>query len=173
MEIDGIKYVADGGFISSSDGTKTTVIDQKDVVPILSTLRYIPDKTTKKTCYTFQVYKGGKYLVKSIHYYGDFDGGNNPPVFDLIIEGTKWSTVNTTQDYLKGLASFYEIIVMSRDEKLSVCLAWNKDTVSSPFISALQVQSVGDLLYNGTEFNKYALMTVARHSFTSQGETIG
>ncbi|CDO97171.1 unnamed protein product [Coffea canephora] len=167
-----LKYLADDAFISPQ-GTKTATINQTDVLPILSTLRYIPDKTTKKKCYKFQALKGGKYLVKSIFYYGNFDGGTNPPVFDLIIEGTKWSTVNTTQDYLNGLASFYEIIVMARDEKLSVCLAWNDHTVSSPFISALQVHSLNDLMYDGTNFDKYALMTVARHSFAAHGETIG
>ncbi|KAL3515274.1 hypothetical protein ACH5RR_022176 [Cinchona calisaya] len=173
VETGELKYVADNAFVLS-EGTKTATINQTDVLPILSTLRYILDKTIKKKlCYNFQVLRGGKYLVKTIFYYGNFDGGTNPPVFDLIIEGTKWSTVNTTQDYLKGLASFYEIIFVARDNKLTVCLSWNNETVSSPFISALEVHSLNDLMYNATDFNKYALMTVARHSFAPQGETIG
>lgn len=169
VEISQLKYVADGSFISP-ENTKTAAIDEPNVLPILSTVRYIPDKATKKKCYTFPVDKGAKHLVKTTFYYGRFDGGTSPPVFDLIIDGTKWSTVNTTEDFSKGLASYYEIILVARGKRLSVCLSYNEKTVSSPFISALQVQLVDNSLYNTTDFNRYALMTVARHTFGPAGD---
>lgn len=118
--------------------------------------------------------KGGKYLVKTIYYYGGFDGGNEPPVFDQIIDGTKWSTVNTTEDYAVGGTSYYEAIFMAQNKFLSVCLARNEYTAvgSSPFISSLEVYNLDDSVYNSTNFDKYALATVARSSFGSSGDII-
>lgn len=117
--------------------------------------------------------KGAKYLVRTTYYYGGFDGGDKPPVFDQIIDGTKWGVVDTTGDYANGLSSYYDIVVLAMAKSLSVCLARNQNTKSSPFISALEVEHLEDSLYNTTDFNKYALSTVARSSFGSDGESIG
>lgn len=111
--------------------------------------------------------------MRTTYYYGGFDGGNEPPVFDQIIQGTKWSTVNTTEDYLNGMTSYYEIIVASMTKALSVCLARNEHTTSSPFISALEVEYLEDSMYNSTDFTKYALSTVARSNFGAEGDAIG
>ncbi|XWS62897.1 hypothetical protein CRYUN_Cryun06bG0050100 [Craigia yunnanensis] len=89
-----VTYILDDGF--TFDGNKTA-IKTKGLLPILTTLRYFPDMSARKYCYKFQAIKGGKYLVRTIYCYGGFDGGKEPPVFDQIIGGTKWSVVNTTQ----------------------------------------------------------------------------
>lgn len=106
--------------------------------------------------------------MRTIYYYGGFDGGKEPPVFDQIIGGTKWSIVNTTEDYANGLTSFYEIIVVAPTKTLSVCLARNTHTASSPFISAIEVITVDDSMYNSTDFANYALVTVARGAFGNE-----
>ncbi|XP_073287006.1 probable LRR receptor-like serine/threonine-protein kinase At1g67720 [Primulina huaijiensis] len=166
-----IEYVSDDEYISV--GNKTT-LDRPDILPRLQTLRYFPNAKARKYCYTFPVIKGGKYLVKTIYYYGGFNGGNEPPVFDQIIDGTKWSTVNTTEDYAVGGTSYYEAIFMAQNKFLSVCLARNEHTAvgSSPFISSLEVYNLDDSVYNSTNFEKYALATVARSSFGSSGDII-
>ncbi|KAK2991512.1 hypothetical protein RJ640_016547, partial [Escallonia rubra] len=169
IEERGLKYSTDEGFISVGN---ITTLKQPGLLPILSTLRYFPDTSARKYCYEFPVIKGGKFLVRTTYYYGGFDGGKQPPVFDQIIDGTKWSTVNTTEEYANGLSSYYEIIVTTRTKTLSVCLARNEHTVSSPFISALELQSLDNSLYNSTNFGQYALSTVARHCFGSDGDTI-
>ncbi|KAK6946121.1 Malectin-like domain [Dillenia turbinata] len=132
---------------------------------ILTTLRFFPDEKSRKYCYVIPVVKGGKYLVRTTYYYGDFDGKKEPPVFDQIIDGTKWSTVNTTEDFAKGSSSYYEIIVVTPGKQMSVCLARNEHTVSSPFISGLEVETLEDSMYNSTDFEKSALISVARNSF--------
>ncbi|XVF01252.1 hypothetical protein REPUB_Repub04eG0071900 [Reevesia pubescens] len=164
-----ITYIPDDGF--TFVGNKTA-LKSKDLLPILTTLRYFPDKIARKYCYTFQAIKGGKYLVRTIYYYGGFDGGKEPPVFDQIIGGTKWSVVNTTEDYANGLSSYYEIILVAPAKTLSVCLARNNQTVSSPFISAIEVISLDDSIYNSTDFARYALVTVARSTFGNQEDSI-
>lgn len=161
----GMTYIPDDGFTFT--GNKTS-LDAKGLHPILSTLRYFPDKVARKYCYTFQAIKGSKYLVRTIYYYGSFDGGKEPPVFDQIVGGTKWSVVNTTEDYANGLSSYYEIILVADIKILSVCIARNNQTVSSPFISAIEVISLDDSMYNSTDFGAYALVTVARSSFGNE-----
>ncbi|KAA8536196.1 hypothetical protein F0562_028674 [Nyssa sinensis] len=169
VEVGGLKYNRDEPYISVG---KNSTIRQPDLLPILSTLRFFPDTSARKYCYTFRVVQGGKILVKTIYYYGGFDGGRHPPVFDQIIDGTKWSTVNTTEDYNNGLSSYYEIIITAHSRKMSVCLARNEHTFSSPFISAIELVYLEDSLYNSTDFKNYALSTVARHSFGNDGDII-
>ena len=160
----------DEGFVSV--GNKSTV-NQSGILPILSSLRYFPDTSARKYCYTFPVIKGGKFLVRTTYYYGVFDGEKEPPVFDQIVDGTKWSTVNTKEDYADGLSSYYDIIITAQAKTLSVCLARNEHTGSaSPFISAVELQSLEDLVYNSTDFVKYGLAIVARNSFGYDGDTI-
>ncbi|XP_072979484.1 probable LRR receptor-like serine/threonine-protein kinase At1g67720 [Typha angustifolia] len=164
-----IRWIQDEGFI---DVGNVSTIDNPNILPILSTLRYFPDESARKYCYVFPVIKEAKYLIRTTYFYGGFDGGKEPPVFDQIIEGTKWSSVNTSENYAKGLTSYYEIVVAAQGKTLSVCLARNKDTVSSPFISALELVSLEDSMYNSTDFTKYALSTIARHSFGYDGNII-
>ncbi|XVE66841.1 hypothetical protein DITRI_Ditri08aG0112100 [Diplodiscus trichospermus] len=166
-----LTYIPDDGF--TFVGNRSS-LNNKDLLPILTTLRYFPEKTARKYCYTFQAIKGGKYLVRTIYYYGGFDGGKEPPVFDQIIGGTKWSVVNTTEDYANGLTSYYEVILVAPAKTLSVCLARNNhtDSSTSPFISAIEVLSLDDSLYNSTDFAKYALVTVARSTFGNQEDII-
>ncbi|TKY59094.1 LRR receptor serine/threonine-protein kinase [Spatholobus suberectus] len=163
VTVDNREYTPDGSYIKVGN---TTPIDKPDLLPILSTLRYFPDTSARKYCYSLPVIKGGKYLVKTMYYYGGFDGGEQPPVFDQIVEGTRWNVVNTTEDYAKGLGSYFEIVVVPSGKTLSVCLARNAHTASSsPFISALEVKSLDASLCNPIDFTKYALVTVARHAF--------
>ncbi|PIA47113.1 hypothetical protein AQUCO_01400071v1 [Aquilegia coerulea] len=158
----GVEWILDEGFINV--GNKST-LDTSDLMPILATLRFFPDRTANKYCYEVPATIGGKYMVRTTYYYGNFDGGKEPPVFDQIVGGTKWSTVNITEDYLNGQTSYYEIIVAAMGRTLSICLARNEHTKSDPFISALEVNYLSDSLYNSTDFSKNALITVARHSF--------
>ncbi|KAJ0011311.1 hypothetical protein Pint_34416 [Pistacia integerrima] len=165
------KFVPDTDFISVGNAT---ALKTPDLLSILSTLRFFPEKSARKYCYTFPVIKGKKYLVKTIYYYGEFDGGEKPPVFDQIIDGTKWCTVNTTEDYAKGLSSYYEIFVAAAGHCLSVCVARTQNTISHPFISAIEVQPLDHSVYNATDFTKYALSTVERSNFGDKtGNMIG
>ncbi|XP_058735410.1 probable LRR receptor-like serine/threonine-protein kinase At5g59680 [Vicia villosa] len=167
VTVDSLKYIPDGSYIKVGN---VATINKPDLLPILRTLRYFTNTLSKKYCYSFPVIKGNKYLVKTVYYYGEFDGGKQPPVFDQIVEGTRWSIVNTTADYAKGLSSYYEVVIeASHGKRLSVCLARNQHTgSSSPFISALEVKNLDSSLYNPTDFHKYALVTVSRHAFGSE-----
>ncbi|CAN6485261.1 unnamed protein product [Victoria cruziana] len=164
-----VRWIPDDGFIRV--GNKTT-IETQNLLPGLTSLRYFPDTSAVKYCYTLPVLRRAKYLVRTTYFYGNFDGREEPPVFNQIVDGTLWSVVNTTADYLQGLSTFYEIIVAATGKILSVCLARNQHTTSSPFISSLELVYLEKSLYNSTDFSKYALTTVARHSFGHKGNMI-
>ncbi|KAG0485305.1 hypothetical protein HPP92_009384 [Vanilla planifolia] len=121
-DIDGIKWIPDEGFINGGNVSK---INTPGIIPLLSTLRYFPDKIARKNCFVIQVSKGHKYMIRTTYYYGGFDGGKEPTLFDQIIDGTRWSTVDTSQNYAAGLTSYYEIIIAARGKTLSVC-AWQE-----------------------------------------------
>lgn len=163
----GIKWITDEGFIRVGD--KTT-LNTPNLTPFLSSLRSFSNEKARKYCYIIPVTKGSKYIVRTTYYYGAFDGGKEPPVFDQIIDGSKWSSVNTSESYSNGLTSFYEIGVAAMGRTMSVCLARNELTKSSPFISALEVEFMENSMYNSTNFGKYALSTVARSRFGYEGE---
>ncbi|KAI4318395.1 hypothetical protein MLD38_032104 [Melastoma candidum] len=165
-----LKYIPDDGFIAV--GNKTTVKDPDVSLP-LSTLRYFPDKSARKYCYVIPTIKGGRYLLRTTFYYGGFDGGTTPPVFDQIVDGMIWSTVDTAEDYAQGLSSFYEIFVAARGKTISVCLARNERTASDPFISTVELMYADDSVYNGTDFQRYALATIARATFGDAPDSIG
>ncbi|KAF3786113.1 putative leucine-rich repeat receptor-like serine/threonine-protein kinase [Nymphaea thermarum] len=164
-----LRWIPDDGFIKV--GNKTT-IQTPSLLPGLSSLRFFPDTSAIKYCYTLPVVRGARYLVRTTYFYGNFDGRGEPPVFNQIVEGTLWSVVNTTADYSQGLSTFYEIILSATVKTLSVCLARNQHTASSPFISALELVLLEKSLYNSTDFSKFALTTVARHSFGHNGNMI-
>ncbi|GAB4849999.1 hypothetical protein Ancab_029298 [Ancistrocladus abbreviatus] len=165
-----LKYITDQGLIKVGN---TTTIKTANVLPALATLRFFPDESARKYCYVLPAIKGSKYLVRSTYYYGGFDGGKQPPVFDQIIDATRWSLVNTTEDYANGLASYYEIVVAAQSKVLTVCLGRNNHTgKSSPFISVLEVMSLEASVYRPVDFDKYMLHTVARQSFGFPKELI-
>ncbi|KAL6526560.1 hypothetical protein OROGR_015650 [Orobanche gracilis] len=169
--VDGLDWLPDDGYIST--GTSKT-ITQQVVTPTLATLRTFPlqNNVLKKFCYEIPVDRTRKYLIRTTFYYGGVNGNNDPPVFDQIVDGTLWSVVNTTEEYVNGNVSYYEGVFMPSGKNLSVCLAANTYTDSDPFISVLEIVLLWDQLYNSTDFRAYGLSLVARNSFGYDGSVI-
>lgn len=159
-----LKYVKDDTFIST--GNKTT-LNKPDILPRLQTLRFFPNTNASKYCYNFPVIKQAKYLVRTVYYYGGFDGREVPPVFDQIIDSTTFSIVNTTDDYVNGGSSYYEAVVVAHNKFLSVCTARNQYTAmdSHPFITSIEVHQLNDSVYSSTNFKEGMLVTVSRTIF--------
>ncbi|CAA7395752.1 unnamed protein product [Spirodela intermedia] len=162
----GIKWLTDEGFVA---GGNRSAVATPGIAATLATLRFFPDAAAKKNCFVVPVTKGATYLVRTTYFYGGFDGGATPPCFDQIVGGTRWSTVNTSGDYTRGLASYYEVVVRAAAKTLSVCLARNGRSTAAPFISALEVAALEDSIYNSTDLDGHLLATVARHRFGHAG----
>ncbi|KAL9237618.1 hypothetical protein vseg_012145 [Gypsophila vaccaria] len=171
---EGQEWLADTQFVST--GTKKSV-NMSWVLPILSTVRSFPKNgnLNKKFCYEIgPVVRSSKYIVRTTYFYGGVNGGSyrNPPVFDQIVDGTLWGSVNTTDDYGRNMSSYYEGVFRSVGKSMSVCLGVNEFTDSDPFISAIELEMLGDSVYNSTDFGKFALSLVSRNAFGYQGPMI-
>ncbi|KAL6188747.1 hypothetical protein ACLB2K_040138 [Fragaria x ananassa] len=169
-EIDGRHWLPDSSFLSGAGASKT--LNKSGLVPILSTLRSFPNVQGRKYCYNVQVYRNAKYMVRTTYYYGGINGQNSPPVFDQIIDGTLWAVVNTTEDVVNDMSSYYEGVFLAQSKTMSVCVGANTYTDSDPFISALEFVILGDSLYNSTDFKANGLSLVARHGFGYNGPLI-
>ncbi|KAF3782533.1 putative LRR receptor-like serine/threonine-protein kinase [Nymphaea thermarum] len=117
----------------------------------------------KRTCYTLQpVIPGSKYLIRTSFLYGNFDGLNSFPLFDLYLENTFVQTVNAKLSAWKE----YEFIVKPTRGYLTLCLC--KTNERDPFISAIELRPLlGDAIYpvvNAT----LALKKLYRNNFGSQ-----
>ncbi|XP_039135560.1 putative leucine-rich repeat receptor-like serine/threonine-protein kinase At2g14440 [Dioscorea cayenensis subsp. rotundata] len=169
-EIDGLSWIPDDPYTSYGVSKNLPI---SGLLPILSTLRSFPFKASDipcKFCYAIPVVRNATYLVRATYFYG---GPGSPPVFDLIVDGTFWTVVNTTGDYANRLSSYYEGVFRARGKRLSVCLGVNVYTESDPFISALEVILLENSVYNATDFSKNAMGLIARSNFGSTGPTIG
>ncbi|KAF8695137.1 hypothetical protein HU200_037747 [Digitaria exilis] len=170
-----VTWVPDGPFINSGKAAELSS-PGGEMMPMLSSLRYFPpDSSARKHCYVLPAEKHGRYLVRTTYYYGGFDGGRAPPVFDQIIDGTRWSAVDTAASYARGLATYYEAVVVAAGKEVSVCLARSAATAPgrSPFISALEVVPLEASVYGTVNFTAYALRTIARHTFGTNGSIVG
>lgn len=166
--VNGLQWVPDTQFIETGTSRNLTMRFQDS---ILATVRTFPllNNVLKKFCYEIPVVRGAKYLVRTTYFYGRVNGNANPPVFDQMVDGTFWTVVNTTEDYVQGNASYYEGVFLASGKNLSVCLAANTYTDSDPFISAVQTVLLGNSVYNSTDFGAFSLSLVARHSFGYNG----
>ncbi|KAI4345604.1 hypothetical protein L6164_012710 [Bauhinia variegata] len=169
-EINGLQWIPDAEFISTGTPRNLTTPVQ---VSTLSNVRSF-SLQGKKNCYVVQVYRGARYMVRTTYYYGGINGPGfpSPPVFDQIVDGTFWSVVNTTDDYARGLPTYYEGVFLAQGKTMSVCIGLNTYTESDPFISALEFVILADSLYNSTDFNSFGLKLVSRDSFGYSGPTI-
>ncbi|KAL6907941.1 hypothetical protein ACP4OV_002111 [Aristida adscensionis] len=105
----GITYVSDEGF--ADEGTIHTV-NRENLQPDLAdryfTLRSFPDGT--RNCYTLRsLPSSGKYYVRAIFGYGNYDSLNRLPTFDLYLGVNYWTTVsiiNATTAYIFETVGF-------------------------------------------------------------------
>ncbi|KAL0696686.1 hypothetical protein Bca4012_063866 [Brassica carinata] len=96
----------------------------------------------QRNCYTFNLTANRKYLIRGTFIYGNYDGLNQLPIFDLYIGPNKWTTV-TTLGVTNG--SLHEMIHVLTQNRLQVCLVKTGDT--TPFISSLELRPLNNETY--------------------------
>jgi hypothetical protein len=97
-------------------------------------VRSFPDGP--RNCYTLRsLVPGGKYLLRAMFLYGDYDGLGRPPIFDLHVGVNYWKTVNVSGP---GVEVTAEAVVVVPDDFVQVCLL-NTGT-GTPFVSALELR---------------------------------
>lgn len=131
---------------------------------VMSTLRVF--STRKKNCYTILADKGGRVLVRASFNYGNYDEKSSPPSFDLHFDGNLWATVETSNEDLV----YYEAIYVVKGDSISVCVAQTNPN-QLPFISALEVRSLGSHMYSHVDAAAYALFLISRTAYGAKDIT--
>ncbi|XP_023638576.1 uncharacterized protein At1g24485 [Capsella rubella] len=135
-----IKWVGDKDFVTS--GSSATV-SSTTVQTYLTTLRYFP--TGDSNCYSnIPVTKGGKVLVRTMFYYGNYDGKSSSPAFSVLFEGKHRGTVSISSPLEPYLL---ELIFSPASGVTNVCFLRTSSS-SNPFVSSIEVVDLDDGMYD-------------------------
>ncbi|CAM0953447.1 unnamed protein product [Alopecurus aequalis] len=109
-----LSYTTDAGFIDAYAGSNHNVSAEfilPSVAKMWYTVRSFPSGA--RNCYTLgSLVAGLKYLIRAQFYYGNYDGLNKPPTFDIYVGLDFWRTVNADSD---PVAVAEAIVVVPRD----------------------------------------------------------
>lgn len=137
-----ISYAPDAAFTDS--GVNNNIASEY-MTPFLvrqyRTLRSFPEGV--RNCYTVQpIVRGSTYLLRASFLYGNYDGRNKPPVFDLHFGVNLWKKVNVSDP---NETLLIEGIVLVPDDFVEVCLVNTGN--GTPFISVLDLRPMKSSLY--------------------------
>ncbi|CDY15619.1 BnaA08g29030D [Brassica napus] len=129
-----LTYISDAIFIQ---GGKTGYIQNNSETVSVSkpnmVLRYFPDGI--RNCYSLSVTQDTKYLIRTVFVYGNYDGLNSPPRFDLYLGPNIWTSLDLKNS---GLSETEEIIHITRSNSLDICVV--KTGTSTPLISVIELR---------------------------------
>jgi hypothetical protein len=136
----GLTFTSDSTFIQTG---KIDSVD-KDLNINLSkqylTLRYFPEG--KRNCYSLDVKRGTTYLIVVSFVYGNYDGLNRDPNFDIHLGPNKWKRIDLDGEK-EGTRE--EIIHKARSNSLDICLVKTGETL--PIISAIEIRPLRNNTY--------------------------
>ena len=160
----GIPYKSDKELIDT--GIVNTICpDLSGNLPqYLKNLRSFP--YGKRNCYTLRPEQGknNNYLIRATFLYGNYDGENRQPVFDLHLGVNAWKTVNLTNTDAFRYYYYYDILHVPLTNYIDVCLINTGHGV--PFISSLELRLLDNSIYptQGWALTKIRGYDVGRNS---------
>ncbi|KAL5575533.1 hypothetical protein UlMin_017232 [Ulmus minor] len=138
-----INYVSDAPFIGGAGVRKSiSNLSKVNLQEQLKSLRSFPDGI--RNCYKINVKKGTKYLFRASFMYGNYDGQNKPPQFDVHLGVSFWTTVkfeNTSLD----LPCYGEIVHVPLQDYVRVCLVNTSSGI--PFVSSIELRPLPNDTY--------------------------
>ncbi|KAH9665566.1 protein kinase domain-containing protein [Citrus sinensis] len=140
--ITGINYVSDASNIDTGVSHKISSEFNKEITERqFSNLRSFPEGI--RNCYTLKPDSDHeKFLIRARFMYGNYNGQDKPPSFNLMLEADVWDSVQFPDS---GSIVSKEIIHIPKREYIHVCLV-NTDS-GTPFISALELRPLPNLTY--------------------------
>lgn len=161
----GIEYVSDAAYIDTGENHNISSDYLPNVDAVQNTnLRSFSDNT--RNCYTLKpVLQGNKYMIRAGFMYGNYDGKNRIPRFNIYIGANLWDTFKfQTASAVYGA----EAMIVASADFISVCLVGIGD--GAPFISSLALRFLGGLysVLNTSNFLfnpvRYDLGSITNHS---------
>ncbi|KAJ0250385.1 Leucine-rich repeat-containing protein [Hirschfeldia incana] len=137
----GLTFTSDASFVESGKNGRVDKDSERNFEKAFVTLRYFPEG--QRNCYNVKVTQGTKYLIRASFFYGNYDGFQTLPNFDLFLGPNKWTTVNLNATVLGG--QYREIIHMSKLSSLQICLV--KTGTTTPMISTLELRPMRSDIY--------------------------
>ncbi|ESW22562.1 hypothetical protein PHAVU_005G163500 [Phaseolus vulgaris] len=136
-----INYVSDANFINTGvRGIITSEETSTHTQRQLWRLRSFPEG--KRNCYKISVTRGSKYLVRTVFLYGNYDGRNMLPQFDLLLGANLWDTVTIKN---ASIDQSMEIIHVSSLDFIQICLVYTGN--GTPFITAIELRTLNNDTY--------------------------
>ncbi|KAL2332318.1 hypothetical protein Fmac_019899 [Flemingia macrophylla] len=136
----GIKYISDANFINTGVSKRVVSELQGTYQRHMWTARSFPDG--KRNCYNINITRGSTYLIGTNFLYGNYDGLNESPNFDLHLGPNRWDTV-TINNASENV--YYEIIHVPSLDYIQICLV---DTgYGTPFISSIEIRTLKNDTY--------------------------
>ncbi|XP_020870264.1 probable LRR receptor-like serine/threonine-protein kinase At1g51820 [Arabidopsis lyrata subsp. lyrata] len=132
----GLTYTSDADLVNSGKTGRLAKEYEPFVDKPTLTLRYFPEGV--RNCYNLNVTRDTNYLIKATFLYGNYDGLNVGPNFNLYLGPNLWTMVSSND-------TIEEIIHVTKSNTLQVCLV--KTGISIPFINMLELRPMKKNMY--------------------------
>jgi len=136
-----INYVSDENFIKT--GVRGTIASEEistHTQQQLWRLRSFPKGKTN--CYKINITRGSNYLIRTVFLYGNYDGRNMSPQFDLHLGANLWDTVTIRN---ASITQSNEIIHVPLLDFIQICLVNTGN--GTPFITAIELRTLTNDTY--------------------------
>ncbi|CAB4272467.1 unnamed protein product [Prunus armeniaca] len=136
-----INYVSDATFIDTGESKSTSPSYRDKYQQPYGSVMSFPKGD--RNCYKINVTRGNKYLIRANFVYGNYDGQDKIPEFELHLGPNLWDTVrfeNASRAYTNK-----ELIYVPRRNNIHVCLVNTGSGV--PFISTLELRPLPKASY--------------------------
>ncbi|XP_057733753.1 LRR receptor-like serine/threonine-protein kinase IOS1 [Arachis stenosperma] len=137
----GINYISDANFIETGVSMSVSPEDKATHQKQLGYLRSFPNGA--RNCYKINVASATKYLIRANFLYGNYDGLNELPQFDLHLGANFWETVKLTNS---SWSYTTEIIHTPSLDYVHICLV--NTGKGTPFISAIELRMLDNKTYD-------------------------
>ncbi|BBN68096.1 Leucine-rich repeat transmembrane protein kinase protein [Prunus dulcis] len=135
----GINYISDATFIDTGESKFTLPSQRDDYQQPYWSVRSFPEGA--RNCYKINVTRGNKYLIRASFVYGNYDGQDKIPEFELHLGPNLWDTVSLET----SVSTNKELIYVPLRNYIHVCLVNTGSGV--PFISALELRPLPNASY--------------------------
>ncbi|XP_019088018.1 PREDICTED: probable LRR receptor-like serine/threonine-protein kinase At1g51820 isoform X2 [Camelina sativa] len=132
-------YTTDAKLVQGMPARRVDKAFQSNIRKQSLNLRFFPNG--KRNCYKINVKQDTQYLIRATFFYGNYDGVNVIPTFELYLGPNIWAKVYAN-DTVK------EVIHFTRTKSIQICLV---DIGSgSPFINTLELRPLDPNAYRTT-----------------------
>ncbi|GMN37095.1 hypothetical protein TIFTF001_006535 [Ficus carica] len=150
-----INYISDAPFVTTGTSNGIAPEYKDGLQEQVKNLRSFPEGI--RNCYKVNVRKGTRYLIRATFLYGNYDGRDSTPEFDLHLGANFWDTVKFSNVSINAIK---EILHIPSQDYVRVCLV--NTGSGTPFISALEFRPMSSQVYYNNTAPSESLALVLR-----------